>query len=78
MPRLDSFLRLVVEQNASDLHFHSGTVPLIRHEGDLVPLPFRELSDSETSRFLMEILDDKKRSALKEGPGAGGALVRFP
>jgi Tfp pilus assembly pilus retraction ATPase PilT len=39
-------LRLVVEQKASDLHFHSGVVPLIRHDGDLVPLNFRALSES--------------------------------
>jgi Tfp pilus assembly pilus retraction ATPase PilT len=41
LARLDSFLRLVVEQNASDLHFHAGVVPLIRHDGELVPLNFR-------------------------------------
>ena len=56
MARLDSFLRLVVDQQASDLHFHAGTVPLIRHDGDLIPLPFRPLSADESSRFLFEIM----------------------
>jgi twitching motility protein PilT len=59
--RIDSFLRLVVEQQASDLHFHAGKVPLIRHNGDLVPLPFRALSESETRRFLLEILSAEER-----------------
>jgi twitching motility protein PilT len=64
--RIDSFLRLVVEQRASDLHFHAGKVPLIRHNGDLVPLPFRPLSDGETRRFLLEMLDADQRAAFDE------------
>ena len=47
MARLDSFLRLVADQQASDLHFHAGSVPIIRHDGDLIPLPFRETSPAQ-------------------------------
>jgi twitching motility protein PilT len=65
MARLDSFLRLVVEQQASDLHFHAGVTPLIRHDGDLVPLNFRALSDSDTRRFLLEILTTEQRAAFE-------------
>jgi twitching motility protein PilT len=66
MARLDSFLRLVAEQQASDLHFHSGGVPLIRHDGDLIALPFRDLSDSETRRFLLEIMTPEQAEALRK------------
>jgi twitching motility protein PilT len=62
MARFDSFLRLVAEQGASDLHFHSGNVPIIRYEGDLLPLPFRVLSELETSRFLLEIMTEEQRA----------------
>ncbi len=65
MARLDSFLRLVVEQHASDLHFHSGVTPLIRHDGDLVPLNFRALSDADTRRFLLEILTPEQREVFE-------------
>lgn len=64
MARLDSFLRLVVEQGASDLHFHAGTTPIIRHDGELVPLPFRTLSDLEARNFLVEILTPAQRDVL--------------
>jgi twitching motility protein PilT len=64
MARLDTFLRLIAEQGASDLHFHAGNVPLIRHDGDLIPLPFRQLSELETSRFLLEILSEEQRAEL--------------
>lgn len=64
MARIDSFLRLVVEQQASDLHFHAGTVPVIRYSGELLPLPFRSLSDAETERFLLEIMTPSQREML--------------
>jgi twitching motility protein PilT len=56
MARIDSFLRLVAEQQASDLHFHSGSRPIIRHDGELMSLPFRTLSRDEVRRFVFEIL----------------------
>jgi twitching motility protein PilT len=65
MARIDSFLRLVVEQRASDLHFTAGSVPLIRHDGELVPLPFRPLSEAEARRFLSEILTAEERERME-------------
>ena len=65
MARLDSFLRVVAEQDASDLHLHSGSVPVIRHDGDLMDLPFRVLSETETRRLLFEIIDDGQKETLE-------------
>lgn len=61
MARIDSFLRLVADQQASDLHFHSGNPPIIRYAGDLIPLPFRKLSRDETRRFVYEMLTPQQR-----------------
>jgi len=69
MARIDSFLRLVVDQRASDLHFHAGHPPLVRLNGDLVPLPFRALSDDEARRFVFEILTDHQRETLERDCG---------
>ena len=66
MARIDSFLRLVAEQGASDLHFHAGNVPIVRHEGELTPLPFRVLSEVETGRFLLELLGDEQRAQFEK------------
>src|SRR5205814_4737187 len=66
MARIDSFLRLVAEQGASDLHFHAGNVPIIRYEGALMPLPFRVLSEVETSRFLLELLAEDQRAEFEK------------
>jgi twitching motility protein PilT len=70
MPRIDSFLRLVAEQGASDLHFHAGNVPIIRHDGELMPLPFRVLSEVETSRFLLEIMSEEQRADFEKNQEA--------
>lgn len=60
MARIDSFLRLVLDQGASDLHFHAGNEPIIRYNKDLVKLPFRVLSEDETLRFLMETMTEEQ------------------
>ena len=65
MARIDSFLRVAVDQRGSDLHLHAGTPPTVRLDGDLLPLPFRTLSDLEARRFLYEILDPERRAQLE-------------
>ncbi len=66
MARIDSFLRLVVDQQASDLHFHAGNSPVIRHNDDLLPLPFRKLSAAESMRFVLETMTESQREVFKE------------
>ncbi len=65
MARIDSFLRVVADQQASDLHLHAGKVPTIRHNGQLIRLPFRTLSDAEARRFVLEILTPEQRDTLE-------------
>jgi twitching motility protein PilT len=65
MARIDSFLRLVVEQGASDLHFDAGRSPTIRVHGELVALPFRPLSELESRRFLFEMLDSEQKTTFE-------------
>lgn len=61
MARIHSFLQLVVEQGASDLHFHAGNKPMIRFRGDLIALPFRQLTRTESERFLLEMMTPEQR-----------------
>ncbi len=68
MARIHSFLRMVVDQKGSDLHFQAGHAPAIRYLGDLVDIPFRPLQDQEARRFLDEIMTEEQRAALAERP----------
>ena len=45
MARIDAFLKIGREQGCSDLHFTVGLPPLLRQDGDLVPLKYRELTE---------------------------------
>lgn len=67
MARLDSFLELVVQQHASDLHLRAGSVPIVRYCGDLVPLPFRVLSPEEALRLIGEIMSAEQRELFEKG-----------
>ena len=79
MPRIDSFLRLVVDQKASDLHLPAGSPPIIRHNGDLIPLPFRVLTSLETQRLVcriaLDIVHDGQQVDHQGGNGVPSLLV---
>jgi twitching motility protein PilT len=64
MARIDSFFRLVSEQKASDLHLHAGAPPVIRFDGDLLPLPFRTLTEAEMRKLLDEMLTPEQHELL--------------
>lgn len=66
MARLDSFLNLVLEQQASDLYIISGAPPMIRYNGDLVPIRYRTLTEIECSRLLFEIIDDEQKHEFEQ------------
>ncbi|MCO4769455.1 MAG: PilT/PilU family type 4a pilus ATPase [Deltaproteobacteria bacterium] len=65
MPALDSFLELVVDQRASDLHFSSGGPPAVRFNGELIPVPFRSLSEPEARRFLYELMTPEQQESFE-------------
>ena len=65
MARIDAFLQLGREQGCSDIHFTVGLPPLIRLDGDLVPLKYRELTEDESLALIQEILDDEQKQAFK-------------
>ncbi len=56
---LAKLLELVVKQKASDLHLSPGMPPLIRVDGDLVPLPETPVLDTDTIKNLMYSMMEK-------------------
>lgn len=55
---LDEILRIAFERKASDIHITAGLPPMMRLDGEIVPLPFTTLKPEETQRLLYEILTD--------------------
>lgn len=67
MARIDSFLKLGLAQGCSDVHLAVGVPPMLRMHGDLMPIKFRELSDTELEAYIDEILLDTQKTRFAEG-----------
>jgi twitching motility protein PilT len=67
MARIDAFLKLGREQDVSDIHFAVGVPPMFRMHGDLLPIKFRDLGDTELETYLFEILSKNQIQRFKQG-----------
>ena len=67
MARIDSFLKLGLAQGCSDVHLAVGVPPMLRMNGDLMPIKFRQLSDTELETYILEVLTAKQKERLAEG-----------
>ena len=67
MARIDAFLKLGTDQGCSDIHFAVGVPPMLRMYGDLMPIKFRDLSQSELEGYLYEIVTKAQQDHLKKG-----------
>jgi twitching motility protein PilT len=67
MARIDAFLKLGLAQGCSDVHLSVGVPPMLRMNGDLLPIKFRELSDTELEAYVREILTANQIETLENG-----------
>lgn len=67
MARIDAFLKLGLAQGCSDVHLAVGVPPMLRMNGDLLPIKFRQLSDTELETYILEVLTNKQKDRLAEG-----------
>lgn len=57
---VDDLLRIVVEKGASDLHICVGVPPIVRVDGDLMPLNYEKFDPSQSQRLMYDILSDEQ------------------
>lgn len=67
MPRIDAFLKLGTEQGCSDVHLAVNVPPMLRMQGELLPIKFRELSDAELEGYVYEILTEAQKQRFRGG-----------
>jgi twitching motility protein PilT len=65
MPRIDAFLQIGKEQGGSDIHFTVGQPPLVRLDGDLMPIKYRPLQQVEIAELVAEALSPAQRHELE-------------
>src|SRR3954453_7568642 len=67
MARIDAFLKLGTDQGCSDIHFAVGLPPMLRMHGDLLPIKFRDLTQSELESYITEIMAKPQLDMLRTG-----------
>jgi twitching motility protein PilT len=53
---MDDILKMAVERRASDIHLTAGLPPMVRVDGELVPLPFEIMRPEHTRRLVYDTL----------------------
>src|ERR1700723_21250 len=67
MARIDAFLKLGTQQGCSDIHLAVGVPPMLRMNGDLVPIKFRDLRDTELESYITEVLTPNQQDFFARG-----------
>lgn len=67
MAKIDAFLKLGREQGCSDVHLAVGAPPMLRMNGELMPIKFRNLGDTELEGYLDELLTPSQRERFEAG-----------
>jgi len=67
MARIDSFLKLGLTQNCSDIHLAVGVPPMLRMHGDLLPIKFRDLGEQELEGYVAEIMTQSQQKRFSQG-----------
>ncbi|MFC1579957.1 type IV pilus twitching motility protein PilT [Thermodesulfobacteriota bacterium] len=66
MAQIDAFFKLMHEQGASDLHLVSGQQPVLRIQGELERVKYRELENDGLKTMLYEIAPEHKVKEFEE------------
>ncbi|MCA9738935.1 MAG: PilT/PilU family type 4a pilus ATPase, partial [Gemmatimonadetes bacterium] len=66
MPQVDQFLKILVQQEGSDLHLTTGSQPVVRRHGHMTRVKFRELTPRDTETLLHEIMTPEQKTRFHE------------
>jgi twitching motility protein PilT len=64
---IDSLLLAMLERKASDLHLSAGVVPMLRVDGEMMPIPNRSvMTPEQVQRILMPIVPPRNRQEFSD------------
>ncbi|MGM0645039.1 MAG: type IV pilus twitching motility protein PilT [Thermodesulfobacteriota bacterium] len=66
MAQIDAFFKMMNELGASDLHLSTGSQPIIRLQGELQRIKFKNLENEELRKMLFEITPEPKIKEFEE------------
>jgi len=65
MISMSDLLLMMVQKKASDLHLTTGTSPMLRIDGMVVPTPFEKLTPDICQRLIYSLLTDQQRQTFE-------------
>ncbi|MBX7132133.1 MAG: type IV pilus twitching motility protein PilT [Fimbriimonadaceae bacterium] len=63
---IDEVLRMAIERKASDIHLSVGLPPMVRLDGEVVPLPFVPMQPQDTRRMIYDTLTNEQLTKFEE------------
>jgi len=66
MAEIDRYLQLMVEHDASDLHFCTGCKPIFRRDGEIVRMREEEIESQRATTLLYEIMPKRNEDEFNE------------
>ena len=63
---LHQLLKTMIEKGASDMHITTGTPPLLRIDGSIVPLKLPALGPVETKQICFSVLSEEQRAQFEK------------
>lgn len=61
---LDTLLQLVANHKASDLHVRAGNCPMVRLEGELLPVGKNKLTSADTKKLITDVMTTSQKTKL--------------
>ena len=65
MVQIEQYLIALLEKSGSDLHLSSGVPPLVRKDGDLLPIEQRPLPNDVLRGMVLEIMPARNREEFE-------------
>ncbi|MCG3203899.1 MAG: Twitching mobility protein [Elusimicrobia bacterium] len=62
---MSDLLLMMVQKRASDLHLTSGTTPMLRVDGQIIPTPYEKLTPDICQRLIYSLLTDQQRQTFE-------------
>ena len=63
---IDSILRAAVKRNASDIHLVAGHPPVLRIQGELVPMDAPPMPSQSIRKMITSIMNDRQKEAFEK------------
>ena len=63
---IDQLLQLMIKTGISDIHFKSGSAPLIRMNGRLIPTQYEKFTNESIQKIAVSLMTDDQKKIFED------------